>query len=179
MSARSCTGSYTSYDNDTREKARRPCSETYGCGQGGCPFMATSPPPIHELREALATTVASTVVLKTALDELAQLRVKAHLRADVTPAASTADLPPDGATGLYLDVPFTADDLGWIQLAWDAYHSGGPRPGQIMLVFAAIRRDARATEEFLRVMNTSVLPLLRRLRLKQQPELAKLGAVSE
>ena len=69
-------------------------------------------------------------------------------------------------------------------MAWDAFLShgdvGGPkRASQIMLVFQAIHRDERAMTEFLRVMNTIVLPLLRRLRLKEQPNLTKLGAAGE
>lgn len=94
------------------------------------------------------------------------------------------DLPPDGATGLYLDRAFVTEDLEWIKMAWDAYLShcadgGSPRPAQLMLVFQAIRRDERATAEFLRLMNTIILPLCRRLRLKVQPDLVKLGAASE
>lgn len=53
------------------------------------------------------------------------------------------------------------------------------RPTQLMLVFQAIRRDERPTTEFLRVMNTVVLPLLRRLRLKEHPHFTKLGAAGE
>ena len=137
--------------------------------------------PLHELREILDRTVEHASDLAAALDELAQLRAKERLRAAALPPADTDDLPPDVATGLYLDRPFDADDLGWIKMAWDSYSAGeGPaRPGQIMLVFQAIRRDERATAEFLRVMNTIVLPLLRRLRLKEHPDLAKLGAASQ
>ena len=99
----------------------------------------------------------------------------------LSPAAGTDDLPADGATGLYLDRPFDADDLEWMKRAWDDLRtrSGATRPGQLMLVFQAIRRDDRATAEFLRVMNAYVLPLLRRLRLKTHPKLAKLGAAGE
>jgi hypothetical protein len=137
--------------------------------------------PIHELRESLDRTVEHASDLAAALDELAQFRAKERLHADAAPPADTDDLPPDAATGLYLDRPFDVFDLGWIKMAWDAYHeSEGPsRPGQIMLVFEAIRHDERATVEFLRVMNTIVLPLLRRLRLKEHPHLAKLGAASQ
>jgi len=137
--------------------------------------------PIHELREVLDRTVEHASDLAAALDELAQFRAKERLRADSAPPADTDDLPPDAATGLYLDRPFDADDLSWIKMAWDAYHaSEGPaRPGQLMLVFEAIRRDERATAEFLWVMNTTVLPLLRRLRLKEHPHFAKLGAVDQ
>ena len=139
---------------------------------------------IHELREALAKTVEHTEVLTSMLDELAAFRASARLRVDAPETAVTNDLPPDAATGLYLDRAFAADDLEWIKMAWDAFLShgdvGGPnRASQIMLVFAAIQRDERATKEFLRVMNTSVLPLLRRLRLKEQPQLAQLGAAGE
>ena len=139
---------------------------------------------IHELRQSLSTTLQHAEILTSALDELAAYRSKEHLRADPQEPADTADLPPDAATGLYLDRPFDGDDLEWIKLAWDAFLTrgdvGGPnRASQIMLVFQAIHRDARATGEFLRIMNTVVLPLLRRLRLKEHPHLAKLGAASE
>lgn len=141
--------------------------------------------PLHELREILDRTVEHASDLAAALDELAQLRAKERLRAAAVPPAGTDDLPPDVATGLYLDRPFDADDLEWIKMGWDAYRSRGdgvggpPRPWQIMLVFQAIRRDERATAEFLRVMNTLVLPLLRRLRLKEHPHFAKLGAADQ
>jgi hypothetical protein len=48
-----------------------------------------------------------------------------------------------------------------------------------MIVFQAIRRDVRASAEFVRVMNTVVLPFLRRLRLRDQPQLVNLGAAGE
>jgi hypothetical protein len=149
--------------------------------QAGKPKPAFS---IHDLRKTLAETVERAEVLTAMLDELAQLRAKDRLRAEPREPAAMDDLPPDSATGLYLDVPFTAEDLEWIKMAWDAYLSrgdgGGPkRAGQLMLVFQAIRRDERSTTEFLRVMNTVVLPLCRRLRLKIQPQLSQLGAASE
>ncbi len=139
---------------------------------------------IHDLREVFAKTVESAEILSAMLDELAILRAKERLRADAVPAANTDDLPPDAATGLYLDRPFGPEDFEWIKMAWDAYLSGrgsgaSARPGQIMLVFQAMRRDERATAEFFRVMNTILLPLLRRIALKERPQLAKLGAVSE
>jgi hypothetical protein len=138
---------------------------------------------IHELRAAIAKHTESAEVLTAMLDELAAFRAKDRLCADALPAISD-DLPPDAATGLYLDRPLNADDLAWIKMAWDAYLSrgdggGSSRPSQLMLVFQAIRRDPRSTAEFLRVMNTIVLPLLRRIRLKEQPHLSKLGAASE
>ena len=137
---------------------------------------------IHELRQALSSTVQHTEILTAMLDELAAYRAKDRLGAQPQDSASTNDLPPDAATGLYLDVPFKVEDFVWIKMAWDAYLNrdhGSPRPGQLMLVFQAIRRDERSTGEFLRVMNTIVLPLLRRLRLKEQPQLTKLGAAGE
>lgn len=139
---------------------------------------------IHELRKTLSATVQHAEVLTAMLDELAAYRAKDRLRAETRDPAGTDDLPPDAATGLYLDVPFAVEDFVWIKMAWDAYLSRGdgggpPRPAQLMLVFAAIHRNERATAEFLRVMNTVVLPLLRRLRLKEQPHLTKLGAASE
>lgn len=138
---------------------------------------------IHELRGAIAESVAHADSLIAMLDELGAFRAKERLGiADVQVPAVTDDLPPDGATGLYLDRPFDAEDLGWIKMAWDAYLPGTSdpvRPTQLMIVFQAIRRDERATAEFLRVMNTIVLPLLRRLRLKEHPQLTKLGAASE
>ncbi len=139
-------------------------------------------PAIFELREMLARAGASLDVLTSMLDELAQYRATAGLRAEPSPAADLDDLPPDGATGLYLDHPLGAEDLEWVKMAWDALLRGGtaaPRPMQLMLVFQTIRRDERATGEFLRVMNTIVLPLLRRLRLSSQPELSRLGGASE
>jgi hypothetical protein len=148
----------------------------------GKPSVAAS--SIHELRQSLSTTVQHAEVLTAMLDELAALRAKDRLHAAPQEAVSTADLPPDGATGLYLDRALDAEDLEWIKMAWDAYLSRGggggpPRPAQLMLVFQAIRRDERSTAEFLRVMNTIVLPLCRRLRLKEQPHLTNLGAASE
>ena len=137
---------------------------------------------IHDLRQVIAKTVEGAEALTAMLDELAMLRAKERLRVDPDLPVDTDDLPPDAATGLYLDVPFTVEDLVWIRMAWDLYLSTGvsaTRPGQLTLVFAAIRRDERATAEFLRVMNTIVLPLLRRIRLKDQPHLTKLGAASE
>lgn len=105
------------------------------------------------------------------------------LEAEEGSPASTDDLPPDATTGTYLDRSFDVDDLEWIKRGWDAYLSRTGilpcRPAQLMLVFQAIRRDARATEEFLLVMNTVVLPLCRRLRLKEQAHLRALGAASE
>ena len=76
---------------------------------------------VSELRETLARTLAYAGVLTTMLDELAQLRAKERLRADSTPAVDTDDLPPDAATGLYLDRPFDADDLEWLR--WRGMHS--------------------------------------------------------
>lgn len=142
----------------------------------------TTAPSIHELRQSLSTTVQHAEILTAMLDELATLRATDRLRAAPQEPGDTADLPPDGATGLYLDRAFDAEDLEWIKMAWDAYLSrdgGSARPGQIMLVFDAIRRNERATIEFLRVMNTVVLPLCRRLRLKEHPHLTKLGAAGE
>jgi len=138
---------------------------------------------IHDLRQLLSTTVQHAEILTAMLDELAAYRAKERLGAAPQDPACTNDLPPDAATGLYLDRAFDVDDFAWIKMAWDAYLSradGGPaRPAQIMLVFQAIQRDARATGEFLAIMNTAVLPLLRRLRLKEQPHLTKLGAAGE
>ena len=139
-------------------------------------------PSISELREVLVKTAECAEDLAAMLDELAALRAKDRLRAEATPPAPDDDLPPDAATGLYLDHPLDADDLAWIKMAWDAYlpgSSGPGRPTQLMLVFQAIRRDDRATAEFLRVMNTLVLPLLRRLCLKERPHLTKLGVAGE
>jgi len=141
-------------------------------------------PSIHALRKMLSKTVEHSEVLTSMLDELAAFRANARLGVEVQETAVTDDLPPDAATGLYLDVPFDAEDFMWIKMAFDTYahrnDGGGPkRISQIMLVFVAIQRDERATKEFLRVMNTSVLPLLRRLRLKAQPQLTQLGAAGE
>jgi len=153
--------------------------------------VAADPPPapsVHEVRQALDATTGCLGVLSAMLDELAVHRARARLGAGA-PSPSLAvtgsdDLPPDGPTGLYLDRPIDADELEWFKKAWDALLSRGAggtpeRPLHLMLVFEAIRRDARATTEFLRVMNADVLPLLRRLRLRDQPQFAKLGAVDE
>jgi hypothetical protein len=141
------------------------------------------PPSVHEMRASLTKLVEHADTFETMLDELARLRAKERLRIDHLPPADTDDLPPDAATGLYLDVPFDVVDFEWIKMAFDTYahrHDGGlKRISQLMLVFTAIRCDERATAEFLRVMNTIVLPLLRRIRLKEQPHLTKLGAISE
>jgi hypothetical protein len=148
----------------------------------GRPSVAAS--SIHDLRQSLCAVVQHAEILTAMLDELAILRAKDRLRADVQVPDTAVDLPPDAATGLYLDRPFDADDLEWIKMAWQAYLARGdgggpPRPAQLMLVFQAIRRDDRSTAEFLRVMNTIVLPLCRRLRLKAQPHLSQIGAISE
>jgi hypothetical protein len=135
-------------------------------------------PSIHEVREVLAETTANLGVLSTMLDELAAHRARQRLDMSVPPSADTDDLPPDAPTGLYLDVPFSVEDMEWIKMALSR-GSDTERSNQLMLVFQAIRRDARATSEFLRAMNTIVLPLLRRLRLRDQPQLAKLGAAGE
>lgn len=134
---------------------------------------------VEEDREHLALRLD--MLAERIKDEAIRVR---RLAAEPRVAATTDDLPPDAATGLYLDRPFDVDDLKWIKLAWASYlgryESGGPpRPFQLMLVFQTIRRDARATEEFLRVMNTIVLPLCRRLRLQEQPHLRDLGAASK
>ena len=139
--------------------------------QGRPPVTASS---IHELRQAFSSTVQHTEMLTAMLDELAAYRATDRFHAAPQEPVGTADLPPDRATGLYLDRAFDAEDLEWIKMAWDAFlirgDVGGPnRASQIMLVFQAIHRDARATGEFLRLMNTVVLPLLRRLRLRSIP----------
>lgn len=137
---------------------------------------------IHTLRQSLSMTVQQSEILIAMLDELAAYRAAERLHAAPQEPANVADLPSDGATGLYLDHPFDAADLEWIKMAWDAYAARGDvtaRPSQLMLVFQAIRRDERSTAEFLRVMNTIVLPICRRIRLKEQPQLSQLGAVSE
>jgi len=139
-------------------------------------------PPIHAVRKVLEETTAHLGVLASMLDELAAHRAKQRLGAIVASPVDIDDLPPDAPTGLYLDRPFDADDLGWTKMAWDAFLSGSSRSvraTQIMLVFQAIRRDDRATAEFLRAMNMIVLPLLRRLKLRDQPQIAKLGAADE
>jgi hypothetical protein len=135
-------------------------------------------PAIHELREVIAKTAEYAGMLTSMLDELAASRAKERLQADVRDPANTSDLPPDGATGLYLDRPFDVEDLGWIKMACGKI-ADSTRLSQLMLVFNAIRGDELSTAEFLRVMNTIVLPLCRRLRLKAQPQLAQLGAASE
>jgi hypothetical protein len=135
-------------------------------------------PAIHKLRAAIAKTAEYAGVLTGMLDELASSRAKERLGADVRDPANTNELPPDGATGTYLDRPFDVDDLGWLRTACGSV-ADATRPSQLMLVFNAIRGDALSTAEFLRVMNTIVLPLCRRLRLKAQPHLAQLGAASE
>ena len=141
-------------------------------------------PSVHEVRKTLVTMASNMGVLSAMLDELAAHRAKDRLRPSAPSPVDTDDLPSDGATGLYFDRAFDADDLEWIKMAWDAFLAhgdvgGANRASQIMLVFQAIRRDGRATAEFLRVMNTIVLPLLRRLRLREQPQLTKLGAANE
>jgi len=139
-----------------------------------------SEPSIHALKKNLTACVQHVDVLAAMIDELAGLRAKERLRADVVPPAGTDDLPPDGATGLYLDIPFSAEDLVWLRTALEFRGENGiKRYGQLMLVFAALQRDERAMNEFFRVMNTLVLPLLRRQRLKTNPELAKLGSAGE
>ena len=140
-------------------------------------------PSVHEMRASLDKLVEYADVFTSMLDELAMLRAKDRLRTDSIPPAETSDLPPDAATGLYLDVPFSVVDFEWLKMSFNSYaqrNDGGPqRVGQLMLTFAAIHRDERATSEFLRVMNTIILPLLRRLRLKEQPHLTRLGAAGE
>lgn len=148
------------------------------------PKTSTVALPMTELRAALRHVAEHSGSLVAMLDELAGYRAKERLDAETRAPVAADDLPPDAATGLYLDRPFDAGDLEWIKMAWDAYQSrstsgGSARSGQLMLVFQAIRRDDRATQEFLRVMHTIVLPLCRRLRLKEQPHLRNLGAASE
>jgi hypothetical protein len=137
----------------------------------------------QKVREAIAEVAKHNDALIAMLDELAAYRAKERLHADAEPSAATDDLPPDAATGLYLDRPFDGDDFTWIKMAFETYvqrHDGRPkRASQIMLVLQAIHRNERATREVLRVMNTIVLPLLRRLRLKEHPHLTKLGAAGE
>lgn len=133
--------------------------------------------PIQELRQALDLLNENAHIFSGALEELAQLRSKDRLRVEALPPDTAPDLPPDAATGLYLDRPFDADDLEYIKMACGGHSS--PRVGQLMLVFAAIRRDDRSLAEFLRVMNTIVLPLCRRLRLKIHPHLTKMGIAGE
>jgi hypothetical protein len=87
---------------------------------------------IHKLRQALSATVDQSEIVIAMLDELAAYRAKERLHASPQEPASVADLPPDGATGLYLDRPFDAADLEWIKMAWDAYAARGDvtaRPG--------------------------------------------------
>lgn len=131
---------------------------------------------VEEDREYLALRLD--MLAELIADKAAKIR-RAEVRSRVP--APTDDLPPDAPTGLYLDRPFVVEDLEWIEMAWDSYLSGRltegpPRPFQIMLVFQAIRHDARATEEFLHAMNTIVLPFCRRRRLRDQPHLRDLGA---
>lgn len=133
----------------------------------------------EEDREYLALRLD--MLAELVVDEAAKVR---RAETPPSPPAPTDDLPPDAATGLYLDRPLDVDDLEWIRMAWGAYLSrsctGGPsRPAQLMLVFQAIHRDEHAAKEFLRVMNTIVLPLCRRLRLQEQPNLRDLGAASK
>jgi hypothetical protein len=138
-------------------------------------------PPIHEVRRSIEQTSIHLRTLLAMLDELGAHRAKQRLGVDVSTLADDEGLPPDGATGLYLDVPFDEDDPEWIKRAFDALTNtgGAKRPGQLMLVFQAIRYDSRATAEFVRAMNTIVLPFLRRTRLRDQPQLRNLGAASE
>jgi hypothetical protein len=150
------------------------------------PIVPVSPPapPIHEMRKVIEQTGGHLRTMLAMLDELGAHRAKQRLGAEGPSAVDTDDLPPDGPTGLYLDAPFGKDDLEWIKMAWDAFLAhgdvgGANRASQLMLVFQAIRRDDRATAEFLRVMNTIVLPFLRRLRLRDQPQLVNLGAANE
>lgn len=142
-----------------------------------------SPASIHELKAMLTRTMSCVAALMPMLDELAQLRARERLHANWQQPDDVDDLPPDAPTGLYLDRPFDIDDLGWLRScsgSGSRPDSGGPpRLVQLMLVFKAIQDDARATREFLRAMNTNILPLLRRLRLQRHPELAKLGASRE
>ena len=143
-------------------------------------------PPIHEVRKSIEQTSTHLRTLLAMLDELGAHRAKQRLAADMTaPATDVDDLPPDGPTGLYLDVPFDEDDPEWIKRAFDTFTNtgmntgGSKRPSHLMLVFQAIRHDSRATAEFVRAMNTIVLPFLRRLRLRDQPQLRNLGAARE
>lgn len=141
-------------------------------------------PPVHEVRRVIEQAGAHLRVMSAMLDELAAHRASQRLGTQVPPSEGFEDLPPDAPTGLYLDVPFDKDDLEWIKRAWDVFgrgydNGGAKRPSQLMLVFQAIRRDDRVMAEFLRVMNTIILPLLRRSRLKDQPGLIKLGAADE
>jgi hypothetical protein len=138
-------------------------------------FMLDDDISPHALAQEIATKCGGNVLRS---DEALAVLFRAFDQESESREAA-ADLPPDAPTGLYLDRPFDVDDLEWITMAWAAYLSRGegpPRPFQLMLVFKAIRRDERAVEEFLRVMNTIVLPLCRRLRLQEQPNLRDLGA---
>jgi len=146
-------------------------------------------PSTRRMREAITEVAKHNEDLLAMLDELVTYRAKARLYADAAdgvadsmkPSRIYDDLPPDAPTGLYLDAPFTADDIAWIKMAFETYAAlgGAKRISQIMLVFAAIQRNERGMNEFLHVMNMIVLPLLRRLRLKEQPNLTKLGAADE
>jgi hypothetical protein len=137
-------------------------------------------PSTKELREALGLVAKHSSTLVAMLDELVSHRAKARLGAEPQDPAPSDDLPSDAPTGLYLDRPFDGTDLEWLKQAWLAYISrhddGFARPKQLMLVFQTIYREPRARNEFLRVMNTIVLPLCRRLRLQEQPQLRDLGA---
>lgn len=151
------------------------------CGLPRAPRGA--PPSTQKLHATLTDVVEQHDALIAMLDELAAFRARERLRADPESPVSTDDLPPDAATGIYLDHPFDGEDFAWIKMAFDMYlvrGDGGPkRAAQLSLVFEAIRRDERASAEFLRLMNTAMLPLLRRLRLKEHPHLTKLGAAGE
>lgn len=151
------------------------------------PKHGSRAPSVQALRAVITDVAKHHDELLAMVDELAGFRAKARLYADVADLTKSPptydDLPPDAPTGLYLDRPFNADDVAWIKMLFElsaARNDGGPkRADQLMLVFSAIQRDARAMTAFLRAMNTIVLPLLRRLRLKEQPQLTKLGASGE
>ena len=72
-------------------------------------------PSTRKVREAIDEVAKHHNVLVEMLDELLVLRAKARLYADIAelmkPTSTYDDLPPDGATGLYLDRPFDAEDL--------------------------------------------------------------------
>jgi len=143
----------------------------------------TTPVPdslVHELREALDVVAKNGRSAVSIVDELLARRAEDRLLAKERLPAEIDDLPPDAPTGLYLDRPFDVDDLAWIGMAWDAYCPGARsiRPSQLMLVFQAIQRDERVTNEFLRVMNEIVLPLCRRLLFRDRPG-AIVGAARE